>query len=452
MSKNIVYVCTDCGGETSKWTGQCPYCSAWNTLKEFKETPLPSQKKKGEVSTTQSFTRLKDTQHTEKELRISSGFYEFDRVLGGGFLSDMFVLLSGDPGIGKSTLVLQSAINIAKNHKVLYVSGEESFEQVRERANRLGISKEASENIVFSGDPVLENILETLKKTSVQFVVIDSIQTVFSESLPSVSGSVSQIRYCTEQIMHTVKQRGVACVLIGHVTKEGNMSGPQTLAHLVDTVLYFEGDPVNNLRLLRGQKNRFGTTSEVGIFEMDGNGLQEVQNPSSLFVQEKGKNSDGSVVTSIMEGSRPFLLEVQALTAWTQFGYPKRASTGFDVNRLHLLIAVLSKHAKMKLDSVDVFINIVGGMKTQERSLDLSVILALVSSKLQKPIPETMLVFGEVGLSGEIRSVPHIEKQLQEAERLGFVKAIVPASCKYSGKISLHKVSTIEQAIAKVFS
>ncbi len=439
-------MCNNCGNDFPKWSGQCPLCKEWNTFKEIKIPNTPMKNKKGEISESKT---LKDIESINE--RIITKINEFDRVLGGGIVKDSFILLTGDPGVGKSTLALQVASLVSQEKNVMYFSGEESPSQIADRAKRilLGEGKKTNlENLKISSENSLENILTTLEKEKVELVVIDSIQTISSNSIPSISGSSSQVRFCTESLMYYLKKRGLACILIGHVTKGGDFAGPQTLAHLVDCVLYLEGDKYHQFRMLRGQKNRFGSTSEIGIFEMIENGLKEVKNPSEAFLEGRMENAEGSVIIPTIEGTRPFLIELQALTSWSNFGYPKRTASGIDLNRLNLMIAVLQKHGNQKLDSLDVFVNIVGGFKISEPAADLGLILAIASSKLKKNIPNDTIVLGEVGLSGEIRTVSHLEKRLKEAEKLGFKQAIIPnIKENIKTKIELKKVKTIGETL-----
>ncbi|PCI25752.1 DNA repair protein RadA [Candidatus Peregrinibacteria bacterium] len=441
MSKSVFF-CSDCGNEFPKWVGQCSGCQAWNTIKEMKNVGAPKAKN---TEGPQSLSLLTTP---EKDERMTSGISEFDRVLGGGFLKDALILLTGDPGIGKSTLALQAALSYSQKQKVLYISGEESVSQISSRAFR--ISKKQSENgqLQVCPESNLENILTLAHKELPSLLIIDSIQTISSDNLPGVSGSVGQIRYCAEQIMHVIKKLQITCMLIGHVTKDGELSGPQTLAHLVDTVLYLEGDKYNQFRILRGQKNRFGTTDEIGVFEMKESGLQEITNPSECFLEGKQKNAAGSVILSTMEGSRPFLVELQALCAHSPFGYPKRTSSGMDINRVHIMLAVLQKHGGEKMESLDVFINIIGGLKIKEHAADLGLLVAIASSKRKWPIPDKLIILGEVGLSGEIRSIPFLEKRLKEAEKLGFTHAIIPQTKeKLSSKIKTSAFSHIADVL-----
>lgn len=464
MAKSkTIFLCQNCGNDFPKWAGQCPACGEWNTLKEMSVSDDEVKRKKsGSESILQSLTDVKLSDD-----RILSNIGEFDRVLGGGIVPDAFVMLTGDPGVGKSTLALQVALAIAEHKNVMYFSGEESVTQIAGRAQRLlqtelrtqsselretkNISKQESlvipKSFALTSETSLENIFTTIEKRDVDFIVIDSIQTLTSDEIPGVAGSASQVKYCAEALMQFLKKKGIACLLIGHVTKSGEFSGPQTLAHLVDVVLYLEGDRYHQFRMLRGQKNRFGTTSEIGVFEMEGNGLKEVSNPSKAFLEGRLENAEGSVIIPIVEGTRPFLVELQALTSWTSFGYPKRTASGIDMNRLHLMLAVLQKHGNQKMESLDVFINVVGGCKIDEPAADLGLLMAIASSKLKKTLPNDLIIIGEVGLSGEIRSVSHLEKRLKEAEKMGFTQAIIPSSQKIESKIKLIPVKTIAAAL-----
>ncbi|MBI5414189.1 DNA repair protein RadA [Candidatus Peregrinibacteria bacterium] len=456
MPKSLtLFRCTECAYETPKWAGKCPNCESWSTLQEVqKSTPLPGRK----ISIS---GRAKSLQRIEKGTlfgneRIFSGIHELDRVLGGGMMPDSLVLLTGDPGIGKSTLTLQWALQIARkypNEKIMIISAEESVPQISARAQRLG---NVPENVFLLSEFLLENILATVEAESPKFLILDSVQTIASGEVPSAPGSISQIRTVTERIMHFIKQAKIPTVLIGHVTKSGDMAGPQVLAHLVDTVLYLEGDQFHQFRLLRSTKNRFGSVFEVGIFEMREEGLMEVANPSEALLSGRLENAVGSIIFPTIEGTRPFLIEVQALTSATNFGYPKRTATGIDLNRLNLILAILQRHADIKLDTSDVFGNVVGGFKVREPALDLPLALALASSKLKKAIPTKMIALGELGLSGEIRAISHLEKRLNEAEKLGFASAVVGRDAMNrvstkTTKLEIISGKTIGEVIQKVF-
>lgn len=412
-----IYICRDCGYESPKWTGKCPDCEAWNSFEEDVVEKNPSKSKI--KSHAREVTPL--TLTNSKENRIPLKMDEINRVLGGGIMEGSLTLLTGEPGIGKSTLTLQICDQLTG--KVLYISGEESQNQIAARAQRLKI---ASEKISFLGETNLETIIATIKDVRPDFLVIDSIQVMQSSDMTSFAGSIGQIRYCAEQFMEYAKTNNVPTLLIGHVTKDGNLAGPRVLEHLVDTVLYLEGDRYKQFRILRSQKNRFGSTNEIGIFEMASDGLREVTNPSAEFLEGRKQDAIGSAITITMEGTRPLLVEVQALSNVTPFGYPKRTSTGFDVNRAQLLISVLQKYARINLANQDIFVNVVGGMRLKDPACDLGVLMAIASSFLQKTIPSDTCFIGEVGLSGEVRNVGQIDKRIAEAKKLGFKKIVTP--------------------------
>jgi DNA repair protein RadA/Sms len=414
-----VYVCEQCAFQSPKWLGRCPGCDAWNSFQEDVVEKSPDKAKaEGRVLSTSPLI------HDERlETRINTNIEELNRVLGGGLVKGSLVLLSGEPGIGKSTLTLQICSEISRqNLKVLYVSGEESQHQIASRAKRLGMES----TVDFLGETQFDSILPTIESTRPECVIVDSIQVMYSSEVGSLAGSINQVRYCTEKLMEFAKRTATPVILIGHVTKDGNLAGPRVLEHLVDTVLFLEGERYQNLRLLRSMKNRFGPTHEVGIFEMDELGLKEVANPSELFLEGRKKDSFGSTITATVEGTRPLLLEVQALTNVTPFGYPKRAGSGFDNNRLQLLIAVIQKHLHLDLANQDVYVNIVGGFRLNEPAADLAVVMAIISSLTQEPLPAENLYIGEVGLSGELRSVSDLAKRIREAEKLGFTKIYIP--------------------------
>ena len=421
MRLKTIYICSKCNTESPKWSGQCLKCGAWNTLVEDVVDIDPKKQVIRQAAAIQSSVAITDVKLKEKRLVTKIG--EFDRVLGGGFIDDAVVLLVGDPGIGKSTLTLQICNQMADlGRSVLYFSGEESVGQISVRAQRLKLKQPI--NLVNQNS--LESIIATIEQEKPGFIVVDSVQVIASEMLNGQAGSISQVRYVTEQLMQIAKSQKIPLLLIGHVTKEGNLAGPQVLTHLVDTVLYLEGDRFHQFRLLRATKNRFGAVDEVGVFTMAEQGLQEVKNPSALFLEGRAKNPIGSAIVPVLEGTRTFLVEVQALTSYTNFGYPKRTASGFDLNRLNIILAVLNRYAKLKLDSSDVFINVVGGLKLSEPAADLAVAMAIASSKLQKPLPADLVIMGEVGLSGEVRIVSQLEKRLKEAKKLGFNQIISP--------------------------
>ncbi|MEK7096391.1 MAG: DNA repair protein RadA [Patescibacteria group bacterium] len=408
MKKNkTAYICNDCGNEFAAWSGQCGACGAWNTIIEFKVSgKTGSQKREIKVS---KIIAKRDNNFE----RIKTEIAEFDRVAGGGITPGSLILFGGEPGIGKSTLVLQLC---AKISNTFYISAEESVEQISERARRLGIA-DSDIDIVSDGD--LEAIKHEILINKPRLLIVDSIQTVCLSSIDSTAGSIVQVKECGLYLQRLSKEENIPIIIIGHVTKEGNLAGPRMLEHLVDVVLYFEGDRYHDLRILRGVKNRFGPTNEVGIFSMDEKGLVEVPNPSDVFLKER-QNSPGSAVTVTLEGTRPLLVEVQALVAPSNFGYPRRMSSGFDLNRLNLLAAVITKTTKINLSSFDVYINVTGGMKVDEPAVDLAVVSAIVSSFKNVPLPKKIVIFGEVGLSGEVRSVKRERDRIKEAKKLGF--------------------------------
>lgn len=429
MKLKTVFICKNCSYESAKWLGRCPQCSTWESFIEDvinvgkpqneAKNPVTAIRRNLEPSKPES---LASFAHPKK--RTSTKMDELDILLGGGIVEGSLTLLSGEPGIGKSTLTLQICNNIASQDKqVLYISGEESVEQIALRANRLN-AKETSIRIVTENN--LEQILALVEKEKPDFIVVDSIQVLSSSELPGASGSVSQVKFCAEALMHAGKLWNKSILLIGHVTKEGTLAGPKTLEHLVDTVLCIEGERYHDLRLLRSTKNRFGSTNEVAVFEMDERGLKEVKNPSEIFLNGRAEKAIGSCLTATIEGTRPFIIEIQALTSLTNFGYPKRSSNGYDINRLQMIIAVLQEHAHLNLTNQDVFVNIVGGMRIEEPAADLAVALAIASAFRKHSLPSDLVAIGELGLSGEIRSVTQIEKREKEAKKLGFSKLVTP--------------------------
>jgi DNA repair protein RadA/Sms len=416
-----VYSCTECGGQTSKWQGQCPHCQAWNTLVEG-VAEVPSTHRYAALAETASVRLLSSIEGGDVE-RFESGVPEFDRVLGGGFVKGAVVLIGGDPGVGKSTLLLQSLSVLARTKKALYVSGEESGAQIALRARRLGLDDSA---LHLLAEIQLERIATVLAKEAPEIAVFDSIQTLYSDSLSSAPGSVAQVRECAAQLTRIAKQTGMTVILVGHVTKEGSLAGPRVLEHIVDAVLYFEGDTHSSFRLVRAIKNRFGAVNELGVFAMTERGLRGVANPSALFLSQHDKAVAGSCVLVTQEGSRPLLVEIQALVDTAHVPNPRRLSVGLDPNRLALLLAVLNRHAGVSCFDQDVFINAVGGVKISEPAADLAVTCAIYSSMRNKPLPRGLVVFGEIGLAGEVRPAPRGQERLREAAKLGFSKAIVP--------------------------
>lgn len=442
---STVFVCSNCGNESSKWFGRCPACNEWNTCYEEKV----NLKSSGKSASKKTATTVKlDDVKKQDIVRTKTGFDELDRVLGGGLVKGSLTLLGGEPGIGKSTLILQICDKIKGEGQVLYVSGEESAQQIKIRADRLGIR---NNDIVFLGETDIDVIEDAILKTNPKLVIIDSIQTMYSDEITSGPGSVSQVREITARIMKMCKQEEITTIIIGHVTKDGNIAGPRVLEHMVDTVLYLEGERYFAYRILRGVKNRFGSTNEIGMFEMNDIGMCEIDNPSSVLLSEKNENVAGSIVVASIEGTRPILVELQALTATSVFGMPRRTANGIDYNRLTLLIAVLEKRTGLPLGNQDVYLNIVGGIKINEPALDLGIILAVSSSFKNIPIPNDVIAIGEVGLTGEVRSVNQIEKRIKEAEKLGFKKCIIPESnkklLKDTYKLDIIGVQNISEAM-----
>lgn len=425
MKQKTVYVCRDCGYESPKWIGKCSSCGTWNTMEEF--TP--------QKETKQGFTKIQDTLTDVPILiseipdddtkRVKTNIDEFDRVLGGGLVPGSLILLAGDPGIGKSTILLQVCASLSANSKILYVSGEESKHQLKMRASRL--IKTSSDAVYVLGEVNMSNILSAVQKLLPDILIIDSVQTMYNSDLDSAPGSVSQIRDVTMMLMRLAKNMDITVFLVGHVTKEGTIAGPKILEHMVDTVLYFEGDNSQSYRILRAAKNRFGSTNEIGVFEMNSTGLCEVPNPSAAMLSERGEQDlSGSSVICLMEGSRPLLSEIQALCSKSFLGMPRRTTSGVDFNRLSMLLAVLEKKINLNLSGQDVYVNIIGGIKTSEPSADLGICMAIASSFLNFALPRNVLFVGEVGLGGEIRSVAHISRRILEAEKMGFSSCVIP--------------------------
>ena len=448
-----IYSCTECGASEPKWQGQCPSCMSWNTLVESIEESSTSTNRYANkfegLAASSQLQKISSIKAAEIE-RIPTGISEFDRVLGGGLVEGGVVLIGGDPGIGKSTLLLQVLCHLGKSAQAIYVSGEESPQQIAMRAKRLGL--DASE-VELLAEINLEKILATLQTHKPNIAVIDSIQTVYSEALQSAPGSVAQVRECSAQLTRLAKQLGITVILVGHVTKEGTLAGPRVLEHIVDTVLYFEGDQNSAFRLIRAFKNRFGAVNELGVFAMTEHGLREVANPSALFLSHHEGQVAGSCITVTMEGTRPLLIEIQALVDESHAPSPKRLATGLEQNRLAMLLAVLNRHAGIPCFDQDVFINAVGGVKIAEPAVDLAVILSIVSSLKNKPLQDKLIVFGEVGLAGEVRPVQGGQMRLKEAAKLGFTKAIIPKANAPKSKIEgmeVFAVERLEQALNKV--
>lgn len=430
MKNTTVFFCQECGYESSKWLGQCPGCKKWNTFVEEKVTASASGiGKSTKISTIRDIPKPVEISSIsmKEEDKISTGMKELDRVLGGGIMHGSLTLVGGDPGIGKSTLLLQVCRNLSNiGHKVLYISGEESLKQIKLRANRIG---EFMNNMLLLCETNLGLIEEAIKHAAPEVVIIDSIQTMYQEEVSAAPGSVSQVREATNIFLQLAKGMGISIFIVGHVTKEGTVAGPRVLEHMVDTVLYFEGDRHASYRILRGVKNRFGSTNEIGVFEMRKEGLTEVENPSEFMLSGKPVGASGSVVVCSIEGTRPMLIEIQALVCRTNFGIPRRQTTGTDFNRVNLLMAVLEKRLGMQIGDCDAYVNIAGGMKINEPAIDLGIIMAIVSSFKNRPIDDKTLCFGEVGLSGEVRAVNMAEQRVLEAKKLGYEAVILPKVC-----------------------
>ncbi len=444
-----IYSCTECGGQSPKWQGQCPGCGAWNTLVETIPESSAGSRFVAVAGSTAKVQNLAAIQPREEE-RLPTGIEEFDRVLGGGLVSGGVVLIGGDPGIGKSTLLLQALVQLAGHASALYVSGEESGQQVALRARRLQLNPGGLQLLA---EISLEKILSTLSQQQARIVVVDSIQTIYSEALQSAPGSVAQVRECAAQLTRYAKQTGTCVILVGHVTKEGALAGPRVLEHIVDTVLYFEGDTHSSFRLIRAFKNRFGAVNELGVFAMTERGLKGVSNPSALFLSQHGREVSGSCVLVTQEGTRPLLVEIQALVDSSHAPSPRRLSVGLEQNRLAMLLAVLHRHAGIACYDQDVFVNAVGGVRIGEPAADLAVLLAIVSSLRDQPLPEKMVAFGEVGLAGEIRPAPRGQERLKEAAKLGFTTALIPRANAPKTDIPGMRVialERIEQAIAQL--
>ena len=443
------YVCSDCGGVSAKWSGQCPNCQSWNTLIETAPEKASSNRFSA-LAPTAPVQALSEI-HAQDVPRFSSELPEFDRVLGGGLVSGGVILIGGDPGIGKSTLLLQSLAMLSKTRSVLYVSGEESGAQIALRAQRLDVS---DAHMQFQAEINLDSIINTLMQLKPDVAVIDSIQTMYSGELSSAPGSVAQVRECAAQLTRVAKATGITLIMVGHVTKEGSLAGPRVLEHIVDTVLYFEGDTQSSFRLIRAFKNRFGAVNELGVFGMTDRGLKEVSNPSAIFLNRAQEAVSGSVVMATWEGSRPMLIEVQALVDTSHLGNPRRVTVGLDQNRLAMLLAVLHRHGGIPTHDQDVFLNVVGGVKVLETASDLALMAAIISSLRNRPLEHGLLVFGEIGLSGEIRPVPSGQERLKEAAKHGFKRAIVPkanAPRETLPGLQVIAVTRLEEALDALF-
>lgn len=444
-----VFYCTNCGNETPRWQGKCPACGAWNTIEEHIEKPSAGsiKTKAAPVGQSKRPQRLQEIS-SEGEIRFSTGMGELDRVLGGGAVAGSLVLVSGAPGIGKSTLLLQICNSLCADRSVLYVSGEESERQLKLRAERLGV---APESLFVLSETRLSDILEAAAETQPDILIVDSIQTLYNEENDSSPGSVSQVKDCTMSMMQLSKSNGITVFVVGHINKDGNIAGPKVLEHMVDCVLYFEGDPNSSYRLLRAAKNRFGSTNEIGVFEMQDSGLTEVPNPSQMLLEGRPEGASGTCVSCVMEGTRPVLAEVQALVAKTMLNVPRRVSDGFDFNRAVLMLAVMEKRAGMKMSMFDAYVNVIGGLRLDEPGADLPVVLALASSYRDQCIPDDLVAVGEVGMTGEIRSVSHMNQRLAEISRLGFKKCMIPRGgsekLEIPGGLTVYRVRNIREAI-----
>ena len=443
------YVCQSCGYVSPRWIGKCPNCDEWNTFVEEAHSPLKLVRKRGGVASKLKAIPLKDVDAIT-DLRFSSGVSEVDRVLGGGIVAGSVILLGGDPGIGKSTLMMQVALHL-KDKVVLYVTGEESPKQVKLRAERLG---KPTDNIQLFAETNLELIIDVIESAAPDLVIVDSIQTLFNPNLESAPGSVGQVRESTGMLTRIAKTKNIPIILIGHVTKEGVIAGPRVIEHMVDAVLQFEGEKHYAYRILRGIKNRFGSTNEIGIFEMHDTGLREVMNPSEVFLSERTYGASGATIVASMEGTRPILIEVQALVSTSNYGMPQRTSTGFDLRRLQMLLAVLEKRVGITTGSHDVFVNVAGGIRIDEPAADLGFASSIVSSLRDVPVDSQTVAIGEIGLGGEIRTIAYCDKRVQEAAKLGFKKIVIPQSnakkMKSSNGISIVGVETIQEAIKQL--
>lgn len=450
MKSKTVFLCTNCGNEFAKWAGRCPSCGQWNTLEEYEPSPSVS-KSVGRGAGAVTPKRLREID-SDEAVRFTTGLGELDRVLGGGAVVGSLVLVAGAPGIGKSTLLLQICQCISARQTILYVSGEESESQLKLRAERLGVN---SENLFLLCETNLENILAAADRLKPELLIADSVQTLYTQDKPASPGSVTQVKDCTMRLMNFCKTSGVSVFVVGHINKEGAIAGPKVLEHMVDCVLYFEGEEHTTYRLLRAAKNRFGSTNEIGVFEMKDSGLTEVPNPSEMLLSGRPVGTPGNCVACAMEGTRPVLAEVQALVSPSTLSIPRRSCNGFDFNRAAMLLAVLEKRGGLRFSSSDVYLNVIGGLRLDEPAADLAVVLSAASALLDKPIPDDLAAFGEVGLTGEIRAVGQISQRLSEIRRLGFTKCILPrsgtAEIKAPNGLELLRVRNLREAIAVTF-
>lgn len=445
----FLFVCQSCGHQTPKWLGRCPECGQWNSFVE----EVTQKGTKGLPSFVMRQPQPIDSISLDPELRLKTGLPEFDRTLGGGVVPGSMVLIGGDPGIGKSTLLLQVVARLSKDGiRALYLSGEESPQQIKIRAERLSIR---AENLFLLTGTCIEHLFDRMDEVQPNLLVVDSIQTVYTETLPSAPGSVGQVREVSTRLLNWAKKTGIPTFLIGHVTKDGAIAGPKVLEHLVDTVLYFEGDTSHAFRILRAVKNRYGSTNEIGVFEMKDSGLEEVGNPSRIFLEERPQGASGSVVIPCLEGTRPLLLEIQALVGPSPFGMPRRTAIGVDHNRISLLVAVLGKRMGIEMGDQDIFVNVAGGMKVDEPAADLGIVSAMISSFLDRPVDKTLVVFGEVGLAGEVRAVSQPEVRIKEANKLGFFRCVLPRgnleACSRIENVALVPVESVMQLMDTLF-
>lgn len=446
----IIYICQNCGYQTPKWLGKCPDCGQWDSIiEEISSNSVKSSALPTSMSAPLEISNISFA----PDSKIKTGMQEFDRAIGGGIVPGSLLLLGGEPGIGKSTLILQVAGKLSQiDLKTIYLSGEESAQQIKLRAERLSIN---SDNIYIITGTRIEDLFERIKDIQTDFLIIDSIQTTYSDSLPSAPGSAGQIREVSARLLRWAKEKGIPTFLIGHITKEGTIAGPKILEHLVDTVLYFEGDNSHSFRIIRAVKNRYGSTNEIGVFEMKETGLTQVGNPSRIFLEERPENASGSIVIPCLEGSRPLLLEIQALVGPSPLGMPRRTAVGVDHNRISLLVAVLAKRIGIELGDQDIFVNVAGGMRVDEPAADLGIVTAMISSFLNKPVDPEMVIFGEVGLAGEVRGVTQPETRIKEAEKMGFTKCILSKNnlegCKNLNNIKMYGVNSVSELMDILF-
>lgn len=439
-----IYECSNCGAQSSKWNGRCLECGGWGTLRMQTMDQKEAEKKNLSIAPAEIIDLKNVETYGHASLRIKTNISEVDRVLGGGILPGSLVLLSGEPGIGKSTIVAQIAYALQKNSPVIYSSGEESAAQIKTRLERLNC---LGENILFISETNAEKILAAAEQIKPSLLIIDSIQTVHTSFVESEAGSITQIRASAVKFLELAKQKNISVILIGHITKDGSIAGPKALEHIVDTVLYLETENIHNYRILRAEKNRFGSVNEIGIFEMTGAGFKEIKNPSAIFLEVNAEKISGSCISSVMEGTRPFLVEIQALVTKTIFGYPQRKASGLDLNRLQVLAAVLTKRTKVNLTTQDIILNVVGGLKINDPGLDLAVCASIISSLLNQTVDRKTIILGEIGLGGEVRNVGKLSEQLAEAEKLGFTEAIIPNTEIKTKKIKLVKVKNVNELI-----